>query len=62
MIQPNIDRRTKVGKEDYANFMDTIGNRTAISRDMYDVCMERRAVVQDYVPAENHKNRTNTRL
>jgi hypothetical protein len=35
--------------------METIGDRTAISRDMYDVCMERRAVVQDYVPAEDHK-------
>ena len=55
VIQPNIDRRTKVGKEDYANFMTSVGERTAISRDLYAVCMERRAVVQEYVPAKDHK-------
>tara|TARA_R100000329_G_scaffold28972_2_gene26697 strand:+ start:1211 stop:1987 length:777 start_codon:yes stop_codon:yes gene_type:complete len=55
VIQPKIDRRTKSGKEEYANFMETIGNRTAITQDLYDVCMERREVVKDYIPKETDK-------
>ena len=55
VIQPKFDRRTKSGKEEYANFMETIGNRTAITQDLYDVCMERRQVVKDYIPKETDK-------
>jgi hypothetical protein len=55
VIQPKFDRRTKSGKEEYANFMETIGNRTAITQDLYDVCMERREVVKDYIPKETDK-------
>ena len=52
VIQPNIDRRTKAGKAEYQSFMDTVGDRTAISRDLYDTCMERRNVVQTFVPGK----------
>ena len=34
VIQPKIDRRTKTGKEEYENFMNTIGNRTAITQEL----------------------------
>jgi len=50
VIQPKIDRRTKVGKEEYEDFMASIGNRTAVTQDMFDTCIERRDVVKDYVP------------
>lgn len=56
VIQPNLDKRTKAGKEAFEDFNATIGNKTAITQDMYDVCMERRRVVQDFIPnGENDK-------
>jgi len=55
VIQPNINRRTKVGKEEYEDFLGTVVNRTPITQDMYDICMERRAVVAEYIPAADHK-------
>ena len=55
VIQPNVDRRTKVGKADYEDFLATVGNRTPISQDLYDVCMKRREVVKDYIPKETDK-------
>ena len=56
VIQPNLDKRTKAGKEAFEDFKATIGNKTAITQDMYDVCMERRRVVQDFIPnGENDK-------
>jgi len=50
VIQPKIDRRTKAGKEEYEDFMASIGNRTAVTQDMFDTCIERRDVVKNYVP------------
>jgi exodeoxyribonuclease VIII len=55
VLEPTVDRRTKAGKEEYEDFKAGIGNRTPIKQDMYDVCMERRAVVSDYVPRETDK-------
>ena len=56
VIQPNLDKRTKVGKEAYEDFKATIGDKTAITQDMYDVCMDRRRVVKDLIPnGENDK-------
>ena len=52
VIQPKFDRRTKDGRADYEDFMANIGNRTAITQDMYDNCMLRREVVADYIPKE----------
>ena len=55
VIQPNVDRRTKVGKADYEDFLATVGNRTPISQDLYDTCMKRREVVKHYIPKETDK-------
>ena len=33
VIQPPIDRRTKVGKAEYEDFLATAGNRTVITQD-----------------------------
>ena len=50
VIQPSIDRRTKVGKADYEDFLATVGNRTPITQDLYNTCMERREAIVDLVP------------
>ena len=55
VIEPNVDRRTKAGKEEYEDFKASIGDRSPVKQDMYDVCMERRKVVEEYVPHETHK-------
>lgn len=49
-IEPAVDRRTKVGKEAYASWLETVGDRTPIKQDLYDVCIERRDVLSDYIP------------
>ncbi len=54
VIQPDINRRTKAGKEEYAEFIAGIGNLTPITHEMYDTCMERREVVNDYIPQADH--------
>tara|TARA_R100001163_G_C5045042_1_gene182457 strand:+ start:674 stop:1447 length:774 start_codon:yes stop_codon:yes gene_type:complete len=58
IIQPNIDRRTKAGKELWEDFQGTVGDRTVITQDLYDLCMERRRIVQDYIPRPEHKVET----
>ena len=55
VIQPPMDRRTKVGKEMYEDFIATVGDKTVITQDLYDLCMERRKIVEDYVPKETDK-------
>ena len=37
VIQPNVDRRTKAGKADYEDCLASVGNRTPITQDLYDV-------------------------
>ena len=55
VIEPKIDKRTKAGKAEYEIFKKEIGNRRAISVDLYDTCMERRSVVQEYIPKKTDK-------
>ena len=55
VIEPAVDRRTKIGKEAYADWLDTVGNRTPIKQDLFDVCMERRTVLSDYIPKQSDK-------
>ena len=55
VIEPNVDRRTKAGKEEYEDFKASIGDRSPVKQDMYDVCMERRSIVEEYVPRETDK-------
>ena len=50
VIQPNIDRRTKAGKEAYEDFIGGIAHRTPITQDLYETCMERRKIVQHLIP------------
>ena len=54
VIQPNVDRRTKAGKEEYEDFLNGVGARQPIKQDMYDVCMARREIVSAYIPKESH--------
>ena len=54
-IEPAVDKRTKSGKAEYAEWLEDLGDRTACKQDLYDVCMERREVVKDFIPTENHK-------
>lgn len=55
IIQPDINRRTKIGKEEYEDFLMTTGNRQPIKQEMYDVCMARREIVADFIPKESHQ-------
>ena len=55
VIEPNVDRRTKIGKQEYADFLETVGHRRPIKQDLYDVCMERREVVGEYIPQPEDK-------
>ena len=32
-VAPNVDRRTKAGKEEYASWLDTVGDKTIVSAD-----------------------------
>ena len=50
-----MDRRTKAGKADYEDFLASVGNRTPITQDLYDVCMKRRELVKDYIPSATDK-------
>ena len=55
VIQPQVDRRTKAGKADYEDFLASVGNRTPITQDLYDLCMKRRELVKEYIPSETDK-------
>ena len=44
-VAPPVDRRTKAGKEDYALFCETTGDRTVITQDMYDTALDMSAAV-----------------
>ena len=54
-IEPDVDRRTKDGKAEYAEWLEDLGDRTPIKQQLYDTCMERREVVKDYIPQDDHK-------
>ncbi len=53
-IEPVVDKRTKAGKAEYAEWLEDLGDRTACKQDMYDICMERREVVSDFIPKPEH--------
>ena len=53
VIQPNVDRRTKAGKEEYEDFLTNVGSRQPIKQDLYDNCMARREVLSEFVPKES---------
>ena len=45
VIEPDVDKRTTTGKQAYREFLDTVGDRTPITSELYEVCMDRRDVV-----------------
>ena len=53
-IEPPVDRRTKVGKAEYAEWLEELGDKDPVKQDLYDTCMERREVVSDYIPKGKH--------
>ena len=55
IIEPQINKRTKAGKEEYAAFLEEVGNLTPITSKMYEDCMERRETLKDFIPDENDK-------
>ena len=55
VIEPKFDRRTKAGKDEYEDFMSSVGDRTPIKQELFDVCMDRREVVLDHVPSDDDK-------
>jgi hypothetical protein len=36
-ISPSVDRRTKAGKEAHAKFLETVGDKTVITQDQFDL-------------------------
>lgn len=54
-IIPDVDRRTKAGKEEYEDWLSTVDGRTPIKRELYEVCMARREIVAEYVPKPEHR-------
>jgi hypothetical protein len=54
-IEPPVDRRTKAGKQEYAEWLEDLGDKTPCKQDMYDICMERREVVSDFIPEPDHR-------
>jgi len=49
-IEPPVDKRTKAGKAEYAEWLEDLGDKTPCKQDMYDICMERREVVSEIYP------------
>ena len=48
VIMQNFDRRTKQGKEDYQNFIDSLGDKQAITQEQYDmICGMRDSILQN---------------
>ena len=54
VIEPPVDRRTKAGKAEYADWLEDLGDKTPCKQDLYDICMERREVVAEYIPKPEH--------
>ena len=54
-IDPGFDKRTKAGKEGYEDWTSGLNGRTPCKQDLYDICMERREVLADFIPKPGHK-------
>ena len=55
VIEPKVDRRTKIGKAEYEDFLSGLGDRTPVKREMLDICLERREIVREFIPSEDDK-------
>ena len=55
VIEPPLDRRTKIGKAEYEDFMSGLNGRTPVKQDLFDVCMERREAMAEFIPEPHHR-------
>jgi exodeoxyribonuclease VIII len=55
IIEPDVDKRTKAGKEEYQAFLQEVGDLTPISQELYDTCMDRRELLSDFIPSKLDK-------
>lgn len=55
VIEPDVDKRTSSGKQEYREFLEGVGDRTPITQALYDTCMSRRNAVADYIPSGTDK-------
>ncbi len=55
VIAPKVDKRTKAGKEEYADFLSSVGNRSVITQDLYDTCVARCEVLDAFKPRGEDK-------
>jgi exodeoxyribonuclease VIII len=53
ILEPDVNKRTKVGKQEYEDWLEGVGDRTPVKQDLIDVCMARRDVLIDYVPKKS---------
>ena len=53
-LEPNVDRRTKAGKAEYNEWLEGLGDKTPCKPDLYETCLNRRAVIEDFVPKPEH--------
>ena len=50
-----MDRRTKVGKEEYQDFISSTGDRSIVTQDLYDTCVKRVEVLDAFRPRKEDK-------
>jgi hypothetical protein len=55
VVAPQVDKRTKAGKEAYEDFMASVNGRSVVSQDLYDSCQRRVEVLDAFKPQKNDK-------
>jgi len=55
VVSPQVDRRTKVGKEAYEDFMGSVKGRSVVTQDLYDACQARVEVLDAFKPQKQDK-------
>lgn len=50
VIAPQVDRRTKAGKQEYEDFAATVADRSVVTQDLYDACQARVEVLDAFRP------------
>jgi len=55
VVAPQVDKRTKAGKEAYEDFMASVNDRSVVSQDLYDACQGRVEVLDAFKPQKDDK-------
>ena len=50
VVAPAVDKRTKAGKEEYADFLSSVDDRSIVTQDLYDTCVARVKVLDAFKP------------